>query len=100
MPFAEFAPRSFTTASIRKNAPDASGVYGLSNAREWLLVGECNNIRLHLLEHLNETGTFLKAQCPTGFKFELCSPEERIARQDRLVLELEPRFNRRYPNQH
>jgi excinuclease UvrABC nuclease subunit len=99
MPFAEFAPRSFTAASIRKNAPDASGVYGLSNAREWLFVGECNNIRLHLLEHLNETGTVLKAQHPTGFKFELCSPEERIARQDRLVLELEPRCNRRYPNQ-
>src|SRR3954462_6046401 len=33
---------------------------------------------LTLLEHLNETGTVLKAQHPTGFKFELCSPEERI----------------------
>jgi hypothetical protein len=95
MPFAECAARSFTAASIQKNAPDSSGVYGLSNAREWLFIGEGNNIRTHLLGHLKEIGTVLRTQNPTGFTFELCSPSERVGRQDVLVRELEPRCNRR-----
>ena len=85
MPFAECAARSFTVVSIQQNAPEFSGVYGLSNAREWLLVGESDNIRASLLEHDRETGTVLKNRMPTGFTFELCSLTERIARQEALV---------------
>jgi hypothetical protein len=95
MPFAECAARSFTVVSVQRNAPESSGVYGLSNAREWLFVGEGNNIRAHLLGHLKELNTVLSTQSPTGFTFELCSPGERICRQDALVRELEPRCNRR-----
>ena len=95
MPFADCAAMSFTVPSVRKNAPELSGVYGLSNAREWLFVGQGNNIRANLLEHLKEVGTVLTAQNPTGFTFELCLPGERISRQDALVRELEPRCNRR-----
>jgi len=95
MPFADCAARSFTIPSVRKNAPELSGVYGLSNAREWLFVGQGNNIRAKLLEHLNEVDTALMAQKPTGFAFELCPPAELIRRQDALVRELEPRCNRR-----
>ena len=91
MPFAECAARSFTVVSIQKNAPEFSGVYGLSNAREWLLVGESDNIRAHLLEHHQEIDTVLKNLAPTGFTFELCSSTERIARQKTLVRELQPR---------
>jgi hypothetical protein len=40
MPFAQFAARSFTAVSIQKNAPESSGVYGLFNARECLLIGK------------------------------------------------------------
>ena len=95
MPFAEFAARSFNTPSVHKNAPESSGVYGLSNAREWLFVGQGNNIRAQLLEHLNEADTALMAQKPKGFAFELCPPAELIRREDALVRELEPRCNRR-----
>jgi hypothetical protein len=91
MPFAECAARSFTAVSIQKNAPEFSGVYGLSNAREWLLVGESDNIRAQLLEHQREIGTVLKNLTPTGFTFELCSSTERLIRQKTLVRELRPR---------
>jgi hypothetical protein len=91
MPFAECAARSFTVVSIQKNAPEFSGVYGLSNAREWLWVGESDNIRASLLEHYRETGTVLKNRMPTGFTFEMCSSTERIARREVLVRELRPR---------
>jgi hypothetical protein len=91
MPLAECAARSFTVVSIQKNAPEFSGVYGLSNAREWLFVGESDNIRASLLEHYRESGTVLKNLAPTGFTFELCSSTERLIRQKTLVRELHPR---------
>lgn len=95
MSFAECSARSFTAASVRKNAPEASGVYGLSNAREWLFIGETNNIRARLLEHLEEADTELACRRPTGFIFEQCSPGERFRRRDALVRQLEPVLNRR-----
>ena len=95
MPFENYSNRAFTAISIDNNAPAASGVYGLSNARSWLYVGQSDNLRLRLLDHLRETDTFLKAQMPTGFTYELCTPADRIARQDRLVLELGPVVNQR-----
>jgi len=95
MPFLEVAGRCFTAVSVQKNAPELSGVYGLSNGREWLFIGESNNIRAQLLEHLRQVSTVLDNQKPTGFTFELCPPGERISRQNALIRELAPRFNRR-----
>ena len=68
MPFADCTAKSFTVPSVRKNAPELSGVYGLSNAREWLFVGQGNNIRAQLLEHLNEVDTALMTQKPKGLR--------------------------------
>jgi len=73
MPFAECRAHSLTVVSIQKNAPQYSGVYGLSNAREWLFIGESDNIRAHLLELHRKIGTVLERQNPMGFTFELCS---------------------------
>ena len=95
MSFVECAARSFTAVSVQKNAPDSSGVYGLSNGWEWIFIGEASNIRARLMEHLNEVDTVLARRSPTGFTFELCSPNQRIARQDALVRQFEPFCNRR-----
>jgi hypothetical protein len=96
MPFGNHGNRAFTAISVEKNAPSASGVYGLSNAREWIYVGQCDNIKAQLLAHLHETNTFLAEQSPTGFTYELCAHGDRTARQNRLVLELKPVCNRRF----
>lgn len=95
MPFANVAPYSFLPTSVRNNAPAASGVYGLSNSREWIFVGETDDIREALMVHLEESDTHLTSRAPTGFTYELCAASGRVARQDRLVLELEPVCNRR-----
>jgi predicted GIY-YIG superfamily endonuclease len=95
MSFSECGARSFTAVSVRKNAPESSGVYGLSNRREWLFIGEASNIQARLLEHLEETGTLLMNRGPTGFTFEECLPSNRIDRQNALIRELEPFCNRR-----
>jgi hypothetical protein len=74
--------------------PASPGVYGISNAREWIFIGESDNIQGALLGHLRDLYTSLMKRQPTGFVFEVCEGTRRTARQDRLVLEYEPRCNR------
>ena len=93
MPFDRLVPYTFSLASVRNNAPAMSGVYGLSNAQEWLFVGETDNIKAALLGHLQETHTPLLERGPTGFTFELCIPHGRPARLDRLIQEYRPVCN-------
>jgi hypothetical protein len=95
MPFEPFAPQSFTPVSVRVNAPARSGVYGISNAREWIFIGESDNIRASLLQDLQKGSSALLNRLPTGFVFELCAAADRWARQDRLIREYEPVCNRR-----
>ena len=75
-------------------APTAPGVYGISNAREWIYIGESDNIRGALLALLQDLYTSLMKRQPTGFVYEVCEGTRRTARQDRLVLEYEPTCNR------
>lgn len=94
MPFVNHGNRSFTMISVGKNAPAASGVYGLSNAHQWIYVGEAANIQAELIKHLHYPGAFLREHTPSGFTYELSSPEQRIERQNQLVFELAPIGNR------
>lgn len=95
MPFENYGNRSFTLISIGKNAPSASGVYGLADAGQWIYVGETQNIQAELLRHLKNPHAFLQEHPPSGFTYELRTAGERIERQNQLVLELEPIGNRR-----
>jgi hypothetical protein len=96
MPFEQFTPRSFTAASVRAHAPAASGVYGVSNAREWIYIGETDNIQASLLHELQESEPEIVNRHATGFVFEVCVAAHRLARQNRLILEYEPVRNRRW----
>lgn len=95
MPFERTLPRSFTVSSIRNFAPVASGVYGLSNAREWIYIGESDNIQAALFEHLSNPDSELMRLGPKGFVLETCDRAKRLARQERLIAEYRPVFNRR-----
>jgi hypothetical protein len=94
MPFDQPTPRSLTPVSIRAHAPIASGLYGISNAREWIYIGATDNIPDTLLSHLQVVGTSLMKSRPTGFVFEVCDRAHRPMRQDRLVTEYQPTCNR------
>ena len=93
VPFQTHGNRSFTQVSIGRNAPAASGVYGLSNSREWLYVGATADIQRELLHHLQHPSAFLMNHSPSGFTFELSSSGSRVERQNQLVMELEPAGN-------
>jgi hypothetical protein len=95
MPFQPFTPRSFTPISVRANAPTASGIYGISNAREWIFIGESDNIQASLMSDLQKGPSALLMRLPTGFVFELCDAADRRCRLDRLIWEYEPVCNRR-----
>jgi len=97
MPFNQFTPRNFTNDAVLTYAPVMSGVYGISNAHEWIYIGESDNIQSSLLNHLYETNTKLMKHEPTGFVFEVCEQARRAARQDRLVAEYGPSCNRLAP---
>jgi hypothetical protein len=96
MPFEAVFPRFFTAPSVKEHAPAASGVYGISNAAEWIYIGETDNIQDSLLGHLRESDTPLSGRQGTGFVFELCDQTRRPLRQDRLILEYEPTCNRHW----
>jgi hypothetical protein len=94
MPFTQIIPRPFTSDGVQMYAPVASGVYGISNAREWIFIGETADIQGALLAHVQEPHTSLMKRKPTGFVFEVCDPARRPSRQDRLVVEYGPTCNR------
>ncbi len=93
MPFDRTMPRSFTPIAVRNYAPIASGVYGLSNAREWLYIGESDNIQAALLAHLSDPDSELMRLAPKGFVLETCDRASRFSRQVRLVGEYQPVCN-------
>lgn len=100
MPFEQLTPRPFTTNAIRMHAPMVSGLYGISNAREWIYIGVSDNIQGALLAHLGAPNTSLMAHVPSGFVFEVCDGSHCAARQDRLVFEYEPTCNRHSSSYH
>jgi hypothetical protein len=97
MPFDQLIPRPFTSGSVQMYAPVASGVYGISNSREWIYIGATENIQGTLLAHLLDGSSSLMKHAPTGFVFEVCTPGRRPARQDRLVTEYGPTCNGNAP---
>src|SRR3974377_220837 len=59
MPFDQHIPRPFTPAVVRAYAPRAAGIYGISNAREWIYIGAADDIQAALLGHIAEFDTSL-----------------------------------------
>jgi hypothetical protein len=90
MPFHQHFPRAFTSNAIRMFAPIAPGVYGISNAREWIYIGETDDIQGALLAQLAELHTPRMNRKPTGFVFEICENAHRPARRAQLILEYDP----------
>jgi len=89
MPFESRFARTFTSATVEREAPAASGVFGISNSQHWIFIDETENIRASLMDYLaNSNGP--PTDQPVGFSFELSPYYKRTARRDRLIAELEP----------
>src|SRR5260370_2702467 len=75
MPFAEarYSRYLFQRESILQNAPECSGVYGLFNAF-WIYIGEAENLRARILEHLAGDNPSIAPFQPSGFGLSLPHP--------------------------
>jgi len=92
MPFENCFGRVFTAVTIEREAPEASGVYGISNSRRWLYIADTENIRASLMGYLAENAAN-SPDSAAGFSFELSPAYSRTARRDRLIAELAPLQN-------
>ena len=92
MPFESCFGRAFTALTIQREAPAASGVYGISNSQRWLYIAESENIRASLLGYLASASDPSNGP-PAGFSFELSAAASRTARCTRLIAELAPLQN-------
>ncbi|HYP07237.1 MAG TPA: hypothetical protein VER03_13475 [Bryobacteraceae bacterium] len=91
MSFQRTFPRTFSPGSILVHAPAASGVYGISNHREWLVIQSSANIQADLLAYATGAESHeLSALMPTGFTFETCHESIRHGRRDALVKQYLP----------
>ena len=90
MPFARHSGYSFTAVSVRQNAPASGGIYGLSNAQNWIYIHAVDDIRAALLDHLNERNPTPDFRSVTGFNFEPCDTAHRSQRCSHLIQELQP----------
>ncbi len=85
---------SLNILSIFLHAPAKSGVYLLHNSSRCLYIGESDNIRQTLLQHLRGDNSAINSAItlfdPNGFSFELQSDVARARRKDQLSSELEP----------
>jgi len=94
MPFENMMPHALSNMSVMAHAPAAPGLYGLSNASEWIYIGVTNNIQAQLIEHLREQGTPVMLRRPAGFTYEICARDRQSARHHRLCAEYAPVCNR------
>ena len=72
-------------------APKQGGVYGISNAREWISIGQTDDIRSALLTHLRDDPRAFMSADPQGFVYEVCPASARSAREARLTAEYGPK---------
>ena len=71
--------------SVIRNAPEASGIYGLFTPGRWIYIGASWNIHAALLEYLHGRKQSVLQWEPTCFTFEVCPTKERRRRQRELV---------------
>jgi hypothetical protein len=90
MPFEHRTPRPLTANGVQTYAPSVSGVYGISNAYEWIYIGQSGDIRTALLTHLREDAGTLATRGYVGFVYERCDEAYRSERQGQLAIEYAP----------
>ena len=81
---------AFGYRAVSERAPRASGVYTIYTSQRWLYVGESDDIRQSLFQHLNESGACLSRRGLLSFSFELVPAVQRPDRHRALIAVLAP----------
>ena len=77
--------------AVQDRAPDASGVYAIFTSQRWVHIGETDDIRRSLLDHLNNADANGLATCGAlSFSFEVVPAAGRVTRRCALIAQLAP----------
>ena len=93
MPWNNPVPYVFGFFSVMDNAPAESGIYAIYNDKSYIYIGEADDIRARLINHLNGDYPCILSRHPRAFSFELCPCGGRFRRQTELIRELTPACN-------
>lgn len=83
----------FSRASVDLSAPEESGIYVLRSETTWVYIGEAENIRARLIQHLSGDTACLSVFPRLTFSYELIIPATRAWRHEELVREFRPLCN-------
>jgi len=81
---------AFGYCAVSERAPRASGVYTIYTPQRWLYVGESDDIRQSLFQHLNKPEGCLVRRGLLSFSFELVPAVKRPDRHRALITDLAP----------
>ncbi len=83
----------YDQATVAAVAPRMSGVYGICNAGTWIYVGEADDIRRRMLEHVGGDNWRIAQEVPTVWAYEEMGAFARMVRQQNLITALDPVAN-------
>jgi hypothetical protein len=76
---------SFTQLSIFLQVPAKSGVYVLHNFTRCIYIGESDNLRNTLQQHLRGDNPWISLWEPSGVSFEIWPKSDRRERKNHLI---------------
>jgi hypothetical protein len=79
---------SFTQLSIFLQVPAKSGVYVLHNFTRCIYIGESDNLRNTLQQHLRGDNPWISLWEPSGVYFEIWPKSDRRERKNHLINEI------------
>jgi excinuclease UvrABC nuclease subunit len=92
MPWNNAVPIVFEFGGIM-NVPAQSGIYAIHNEKSYIYIGESDDIRATLINHLHGDYPCIMSRHPRSFNYELCPKSRRLRRQTELICELTPLCN-------
>jgi|HubBroStandDraft_6_1064221.scaffolds.fasta_scaffold240828_1 hypothetical protein len=93
MPWNNAATYVFGFFSVMDDGPTQSGIYAIYNDEGYIYIGEADDIRAKLINHLNGDYPCIMSRGPRSFRYELCAKDKRFRRQTELICELSPLCN-------
>ena len=81
---------AFDAEAVRDGAPEESGVYAIFTPTRWVFIGDSDNVRAALFQHLNTPNLCIYKYHPLSFSCELASRSERAGLREALLAELRP----------
>jgi excinuclease UvrABC nuclease subunit len=93
MPWGNPTSYEFSRMSVVRNAPEQSGIYALYHRATWVYIGETENIRAQLLQHLDGDDTRITVYPALSFSYVLAPAATRAWRYEELIREYHPVCN-------